>query len=127
MFGLGKKQEAPSKISGPIIDLDQVIEEKLHIKWRGKVFVVNPVDLDTLFKVTNGVIGIQNLAKDGTSTTDKLLDGYFNLFSSICDNITRDDIAQFSLAQCAAFYIAVMEKVQGRAHDLDKKKVLGMI
>ena len=55
-----------------------------------------------------------------------MLDGYYNLFKSVCDTITHKDIESMSAAQIAALFKLTIDAISGEAQatsEVGKKKI----
>jgi len=108
-----------------VADLDAMVSEPFAFKLHGKQRIIKPIQLEEFLKYTNAYAMLWNKAEDGTKklSDEKLLDIYVALFTSVCDDITKDDIRKMSQAQIGALFQLISDAVTGKAH-VDQKKTL---
>jgi hypothetical protein len=106
-----------------VTDLDAIIAEPVKFRFNGKIHTLNPIHLDEFLKFTNAQNSLSNALKaEGGLTADLLAESYFSVISSVCDDLTLNDIKSMSQAQIAALYQLVIDLVTGQVDYGDGKK-----
>jgi hypothetical protein len=118
---------APSVIDGLpgfVADLDALIQKPLHFKLRGKICTINPISSLTFYKFSNNVGKAYELHKTKDLTRDDIIKFYFEMLSSVCDDITTEDVEEMNEAQITALIQLILDAVTGRIWGTEKKKTL---
>lgn len=95
-------------------DLDAIIEEPLYVRLHGKKLTIKPLSLDAFLRVANGYESMHKRTAEGDVNEKELIRMYYNLFHSICDEITIEDVANMTQGQSAALMHIVLDKITGR-------------
>lgn len=107
-----------------VADLDAMVSEAIAFKLHGKQHIVKPISLEEFLKYTNAYSQIWNSTDEKKKlTNEQFIEMYHQLFSSVCDTITVDDIKKMSQAQVGALFQLISDTVTGKAH-VDQKKTL---
>lgn len=107
-----------------VADLDAMVSEAIAFKLHGKQHIVKPISLEEFLKYTNAYSQIWNSTDEKKKlTNEQFIEMYHQLFSSVCDTITIDDIKRMSQAQVGALFQLISDTVTGKAH-VDQKKTL---
>lgn len=106
-----------------VADLDALLDESIGFRLHGKDHDIRPISAKEFFKFTNAYARLSELSETKEIPAEKLIEGYYEVFSSVCDTITLEDVKQMSLAQVGALFQLIIETVSGRAQ-VDQKKTL---
>lgn len=109
-----------------VADLDSLLEETVSFKLHGKTHIIKPVELQEFLKFSNAYSSLFNFSAENRVddlSTEKLKSMYFDIFSSVCETITREDVSKMGQSQIGALYQLIVDKVTGKA-DVDKKKTI---
>lgn len=108
-----------------VSDLDAMVASPVPFRVHKKVHYIKPISVIEFYKFTNALAGLQNSKNLESITADDLVELYFELFHSICDTITHEDVARLSSSQLAALLKLAVDSVTGSAQTDDylKKKV----
>ena len=115
-----------------VTDLDAIIAEPVAFRFNGKIYTLKPIQLDEFLKFTNAQNRLSNeLKSESAITADSLASSYHAVISSVCDDLTLNDIKSMSQAQVAALYQLVIDMVTGQVDYGDgagkkKRKRLGI-
>lgn len=109
-----------------ISDLDALVEKPIAFRLFGKNHVIKPITTEDFFKVTNALNSLDEMKRTGTYTEGDLIDSYAELFCSVCDTITKEDIrTKMAQPQIVALLALIIDAITGKAHqDIEKKKRL---
>jgi hypothetical protein len=111
-------------------DLDKVLEEPLYFRCGGKVHKLKPVTLEYFYKFTNANVKFFDLKSDEQVTPESVVDIYYEVVSSICDTISKEDIKELGYMKIGLLYNLISEHVHGRSHNVTpeelKKKTMMM-
>jgi hypothetical protein len=110
-----------SKSTNLIADLDSMIIEAVEFKLHGKIHKIKPVSNIEFFKFTNAYANLWDATNKKALPPEKIIAGYFEIISSVCDSVTLKDVQQMTNAQVGALVQLIMDQVTGR---LDEKKTL---
>ena len=113
-----KKQE------GPVTDLDAIVAESVSFRFKGKVHVLHPVDMETFLKFTNAQSTLMRVLGDRESvlTPQGLAEKYFEVINPLCASITLSDIMGMEQVQIAALYQLIIDMVTGQVDIVEGKK-----
>lgn len=110
-------------MSNLIADLDSIVEEKIMFKLHGKQHFIAPISTIEFFKFAEKLAAFNALRDKENIKGEELVNGYFEVISSVCNSINIDDIEKCTSAQIGALFQLVLDKVMGRLTD-EKKKLL---
>ena len=118
------KQSKPDNI--PVVsDLDAMVATSVPFRFMGKVHHIKPISVLEFYQYTQALQRLLEL-KDGDKVTgEELVDLYYNLFKTVCDTITHQDIEKMSASQASALFALTLDCVVGKAqgeHGVDVKK-----
>lgn len=121
-------QPQPAKIAS---DLDALVSEAIAFKIHGKVHTLNPVTVQEFLNFSYALTHAQSLQAQTVVSPEELIDVYFQVFASVCNTITKEDVKDMTQAQIAALFQlivdSIMGKVQGESGEVfqaEKKKNL---
>jgi hypothetical protein len=124
MVSVFKFKPARDQVEGTMVsDLDALIETPITFRLHGKVHTIKPISTLMFFEVCNKLDAVQNVAKAQGSTKDNVIGGYFELFRSVCDSVSRKDVEDMTYAQATALLSIVVQHIQGKTQ-LEKKKIV---
>lgn len=107
-----------------IADLDALVSLPVSFILHGKEHVIKPVALEEFLKYTNAYAQLWNSQDENKKlSNDQLIEIYENLFSSVCETITKEDIKKMTQAQVGALFQLISDTVTGKTH-VDQKKTL---
>lgn len=106
-----------------VADLDSLVNESFHFKLHGKIHTIDPVSTIEFFKFANALARVEGLKTAEKVTGNELIDSYYNLASSICHTITREDIERMTQQQAGAFLQLLMDVSMGRVDEKKKTKL----
>lgn len=111
-------------------NLDKLIAEPLKFELFGKVRRLKPVTTEEFYKLVNALVTFNDLTAQTDTTPDQVIDKISDVFCSICDDITREDVSKMNRIQIGALYSLIMEHAYGKSHKLTpedlKKKTMAM-
>lgn len=112
------------KETGPVTDLDAIVAESVHFRFKGKLHEIKPVTLEEFLKFSNAQAALMDKIKsdDSKLTPDKLVQQYHQVISAVCDSITVEDIKGMEQVQVAALYQLVIDQVTGQVKASDGQK-----
>lgn len=120
------RQRIQNTHPGPIMDLDAIVAEPVHFRFKGKTHTLKPIELQAFLKFTNAQSSLtKNISPDSAVMTPlELAKKYHAVINSICDTISVDDIMSMEQVQVAALYQLVIDMVTGQVDlgDDSKKK-----
>lgn len=107
-------------------DLDKIVAETTVFRLHGKIFKIKPLTAIQFFQYTQAYSAFRALSEKENLSKEDLADGYFNVFSTVCDSITPDDIQKCSQQQAAVIFGVILDAVTGKGDESQiKKKTLG--
>jgi len=107
---------ARSDASGPVVsDLDALDTEEVSFRLFGKVHKFKPIDTHTFFKLSNMFGKMSALSKENDLTADALLAYYADLYSCVCDTVTRDMVNKMTVQQLNGLLQLVMDHSMGKS------------
>jgi hypothetical protein len=106
-----------------VADLDALLDESISFRLHGRDHEIRPISAAEFFKFTNAYAGLSALGNKNEIPTEQLISAYYEVFSSVCGTITKEDVRQMSIAQVGALFQLIIESVTGRAQ-VDQKKTL---
>ena len=98
----------------PFVDLDAVIEDSIYVVLHGKRLTVKPLELESFLKLANSYEQMHVRNVQGDVSKEELIRSYYDLFHILCDEITYEDVADMTQAQCAALMAIVIDKITGK-------------
>jgi len=100
---------------GPVTDLDAIIAEPVPFRFRGKIHILEPIQLMDFLRFANAHAELQNSmqSKDKLSV-EVLADKMLAVFQSVCKTITLEDLMKMEQVQVAALYQLVLDMVSGQ-------------
>lgn len=106
-----------------VADLDALLDESISFRLHGRDHEIRPISAAEFFKFTNAYAGLSALGNKSEIPTEQLINAYYEVFSSVCTTISKEDVRQMSIAQVGALFQLIIESVTGRAQ-VDQKKTL---
>jgi len=114
---------ARSKHVDPVVDLDNLIAEKIAFKFKGKIHYLKPISLEEFLRFTNKNSEFLTSLKDDKEISAKeLAMGYLGVINTVCESIGLDDIEEMEQAQIAALYQLIVDTVTGSVETGEGKK-----
>lgn len=113
----------------PFTDLDALVEESVSFKFKGNVYTLKPMSIETFMKFSNAWWNLQETIKQETISSEESMNISVDLIRSVCDDLPEELIrTQMSVVQVAALIQMVIEKVTGRDSSDEelKKKVMNL-
>jgi hypothetical protein len=113
-----------AKAKGPIVDLDAIVAEPHYFRFKGKIYKVNPVELEAFLKFTNAQATLMRSLndKDALLSWKELAQRYADVISPLCPDISVEMIMDMQQAQVAALYQLIIDVVTGDIDDGEGKK-----
>jgi hypothetical protein len=121
MFNFLKKNKLNIE-SEVIADLDAMLSSNVAFKFKGKVHVLKPIDLETFMLATEAMARADALLKKKEISYNECVQQYVDIICSVCDTISKEDIEQMTIAQVSALLNLVLETISGKV--LEKKKTI---
>jgi len=107
----------------PVADLDAIIAEPIPFRFKGKIHLIKPIELEEYLKFANAQSDLmQTSEEDGSLPAKILAEKYHRVISAVCDTISLDDVLSMSQAQVAALYQLVIDAITGQVDKGDGKK-----
>lgn len=107
----------------PVVsDLDSMVAESVPFRFNGKVHNIKPISVLEFYQYTKALGKLVELKDAERVTGEELVDCYYNLFKSVCDTITHQDIEKMSTSQASALFALTMDCVTGKAHAEQEQK-----
>jgi len=112
-----------------VADLDALLNESVYFKLHGKTHEIKPLSAKQFLILTNNLGHLLDLKEKSEITPDELVDRYYDLVSSCCETISKDDIKNMTQQQIAGLFQLVMDALTGKAqaqskHEIAEKKTL---
>lgn len=109
---------------GPIVDLDAIIAEPVPFRFRGKIHVLEPIDLESFLKFTSAQAELMRTLNDKENPlgADEFAQKMHRLYSSVCKTLTLQDVQKMEQSQVAALYQLVLDLTTGQVDKGDGKK-----
>lgn len=110
-----------------ILDLDKLISEPQSFRWDGRVHLIKPITTETFFRVTDKIAKLDQLHDPSKMTEESFIQAYADVFSAVCDTITKKDVSQMTTPQRGALLQYILDCVRGRTQadqSQEKKKTL---
>lgn len=104
------------------LDLDMILIHPITIRILGRGIKINPVDVETYAEITEFLGKIDGFRRTGTDSLKPVIDTYWEIFRRVTDDLTKNDLGQMSVQQCAAFLQGVTDYINGRFVYDEKKK-----
>jgi len=122
---LPSRQKAKAKGQSPVMvaDLDAMIVETVSFRLLGRDHEIPPLSVQQFMIFASAYAKVLALQEQEVVTPDQLVEAYFNLVSSVCKTITRDDIRKMGQQQVAALFQIMVDLHTGRLFG-DQKKTL---
>ena len=109
----------------PVVsDLDAMIASSVPFRFMGKVHHIKPISVLEFYQYTQALGKLMELKDHEKVTGEELVDHYFNLFKTVCDTITHQDIEKMSTSQASALFALTLDCVTGKAQ-ADHKEASG--
>lgn len=118
--------DVKDKESGEIVrDLDAIVGKSIFFRLHGKMREIKPITTEAYLIYVNSLSLLYSMKDKDGLTTDELLNSYYSLVKSVCDDFTMDDIKQMSQQQIGALFQLILDTITGTAHaDVEKKSLL---
>lgn len=125
-MGLETLRPARESETVTVLDLDKIVVQNLEFRFRGQTHILKPISNKAYFVRALAAVKIANLSYNDPEAVKKAHDTYFDLISSVCDTITREDIDQMAPVQSGALVDLICEKIAGKTaiSEEEKKKTL---
>lgn len=112
----------------PVVsDLDAMVASSVPFRFQGKVHYIKPISVLEFYQYTQALAKLVELKDQEKVSGEELVDLYFNLFKTVCDTITHEDIEKMTTSQASALFALTLDCVTGKAQaeqDQEKKKTL---
>ncbi len=98
-------------------------ERTLPFFLHGKRHEIRPILLEEFYGITNSFAEMKNRYSAGPIDSRHLVDMYFRLFRSVVPTISRQDIEEMTQAQCAALFVLILRKLEGRDDEISTEEL----
>jgi len=120
--------QQPAKEFEPIADLDAIISRPKAFKLFGRWRQIKPLTTEEFLRYINAVNRVMQLDSEASSSgpeaAEKALDACFEVFASVCDDITREEVGRMALVQATNLFGLITESVTGKLSEDEKKNLL---
>lgn len=113
----------------PFVDLDALVEESVQFKFKGNIYTLKPMSIETFMKFNNAWWELQQLIKQDKISSEEGMNISVSLIKSVCDDLPEEKIRkEMSVIQIAGLVQLVIEKVTARdpTDESIKKKVMNL-
>jgi len=99
-----------------VADIDAIIAEPIHFRFRGKIHTLKPMVLKEFLKFASAQSQLNQYIKEDAHklNLETMAQAYFKVISSVCDSITIDDVIGAEQVQLAAIYQLILDMVTGQ-------------
>jgi hypothetical protein len=104
-----------------VADIDAILTKPVAFRFNGKLHYIKPVSTREYLKVTEIFAKMDSMGANGAPDVSSLVDVYSELFSSLCETISKKDVMEMTQSQIGALLQLVIEHVTGR---IEKKKIV---
>lgn len=98
-----------------ISDLDAMVSKPVAFRLHGKVHQIKPIALEEFYRFVNAWTTVLGWKDSDGVKPEQYLAGLTELFQSVCDTITADDVSRLTQAQAGALFQLIIESVTGKA------------
>lgn len=117
-----------------IVDLDDLIVQKIGFKYLGKMYVIEPMTTYNFMLATKSLQDLQNTLQSRTDQAfqeDEIYVVYHQFISTLCPAITLSEIRQGTIAQLHGLLNLMIRHISGQTNsememspeDKEKKKI----
>lgn len=118
------RQKSKDQLPIEVADLDAMLVDPVSFVLHGKTHVINPLSVEQFARVTLALEKLYGLQAESDVTAEKLIDRYFDLISTCCATVSKDDIANMSQYQIGALLEIILNTITGKIFsDSGKKKL----
>lgn len=119
MFSLNKKTNA--KKIDLVTDLDDLVSKSFAVKFKGKIHEIKPLSVQEFYNLAMALAQLSKIENIENTDPAQLLVTYYELFHSVCDSITMEDVESMEQAQVAAFLATILERFTPKMTEQEKK------
>jgi hypothetical protein len=107
-----------------VYDLDKIQTHTVVVRVLGKEFKIRPLTPAQFFEYMRAYSNFLALSQEEKISPEALRDGYFSVFSSAVEGLTKADVDRMSQQQAAVLFGIILDSVTGKAQDPEglKKK-----
>jgi len=116
-----KRKKGQSSVM--VADLDAMISQTVRFRLLGRDHEIEPLSVQQFMKFASAYSKVLVLQEQDVVTPDELVEAYYNLVSSVCKSVSREDIKKMSQQQVAALFQIMVDLHTGRLF-ADEKKTL---
>lgn len=114
LFSLQAKRKQQSEAT-LVSDLDAMVAKPVAFRLHGRIHEIKPISLEEFYKFANAWTTVLNWKDSDGISPKEYLKGLTELFQSVCDSITEDDVLRLTQAQAGALFQLIIESVTGKA------------
>ncbi len=118
-----RNKNRPDQSSVMVADLDALLTKSITFRLLGKIHTIAPLSVEQFIRFAQSYSEFIALQDSDVVTPDQLVECYYNMISSVCDSVSREDIKAMSQQQAAGLFQIMMDMHTGRLF-ADEKKTL---
>lgn len=119
-----QKHQAPKGSAAvKVADLDALVSKSITFTLHGKDHKIDPLTVEQFVRFAAAYSDVLKLQDQDVVTPEQLVEAYYNLVSSVCTTVSKDDIHKMSQQQVAALFQIMVDLHTGRLFG-DEKKTL---
>lgn len=119
-----KKQLSTLGVGKIVADLDAIKAEPVGFYLHGKLYVIRPMSLEKFLESIDSYMSLLSLKEKKEITPEELIEKYYNTFSHMIPDLTKEDISNMEQQQVAALYELCMDTITGKVFAPTEKKKL---
>lgn len=105
-----------------VSDLDAMISQPVSFKVLGKVHTIEPLTVEQFTRFAFTYSKIISLQDQEHVSPDELIEAYFEMVSSVCNTISRENIKRMSQQQVAGLFQIMVDLHTGRLFSEEGEK-----
>lgn len=109
------------KPTGPVIDLDELVEEGVSFQLLGKTRELVPLSLETFLAVQNKMAALAILVNGPSANPSTVADAYHAVFAAVVRPIAREEVSQMTSVQAATLLSLITRRIQGESEESLKR------
>lgn len=117
-----QKQKAKGQAPVMVSDLDAMVSQPVSFKVLGKVHTIEPLTVQQFTQFAYAYTKIMALHEQEVVTPDELVEAYYNMVSSVCSTVTKEDISKMSQQQVAGLFQIMVDLQAGKLFGDDGQK-----
>lgn len=109
-----------------VADLDAMLAEPVAFILHGKRRLIKPISSEQFLRFTQAYNEFAGLDKKEDITADTVIDSFHRCVSQVCEDVSRQDVADMTQMQFGALFNLICETISGKifepANDDELKK-----